>query len=185
MQYDGGRCEINPVTNQLENCEPYSTTNQTDLISKTNAEVHMRVSNALNFKAGVGYRYLSNSVAEPGFYLRTGTWAYIPLTVEYRFDVSPQVKMKLDLGYDYIFYGGIASNLSEASSAYKDLYMDQRGYGFNAGIQIRYANVYSATAYYESWVLNKSEQVETGGETFEEPENSSQSIGIRLGYDFY
>ena len=181
IMYDGGLCDT-----QTNTCSPYQTTNQTDIISKTNAVAYLPASEVLRFKAGLGYRYYSDSVAEPGFYLRTGTYLYIPLAAEIFLQDDNVYKWKFELGYDYVVSGGIKSNLSEVRSSFSDVVMSQTGYGLNMNVQLRYLGRYSGTFFYETWNLDVSDVVYASpSDPFREPANKSTAIGFKFGYDFY
>jgi len=184
-KYEGGLCEYDPLSDTTT-CTPYETTKQTDIISKWNLWLYLSASDILRFKTGGGYRYLSNSVPEPGFYLRTGAWIYLPLGMEILLNSNNIYKWEFELTYDHIVAGGIKSNLSNVSSSFDDVYMTQTGYGINTNLQMRYKNRYLFSFYYETWNLNLSDVVYAAPSApFREPANKATSIGFRFGYDFY
>jgi hypothetical protein len=182
LNYDGSICEIN---SGVMTCSPYSTSKQQDLITKSTGYVYLPVSEFFRFRTGAGFRYLSDSVPEAGFYLRTGVWFYIPAGIEITDDSNSNYRWKYSLTYNYVAAGGIKSNLSEVSSRYSDVYMPQTGYGTDFSVQLRYQIRYVIGAFYETWNLNISDEVATGGDVFHEPANQSRVIGLRFGFDFY
>jgi hypothetical protein len=184
LHYDGGICDID-LNTQVTTCSPYSTDNVHDLIAKTNVFAYLPASDILRFKVGLGYRYLSDSVAESGFYLRTGTWVYIPLAMEILDDSNSNFRFKYGIAYDYVVWGGIKSNLSEANSRFDDVYMSQTGYGIDLNAELRYQTRYVFGLFYQTWNLNISDEVISGGAPFHEPANNSRTIGLKFGYDFY
>lgn len=181
LTYEGILCDSQTFTN----CNPYTSNNSTELIVKTNAEYQYVVSDFFSLKAGLGYRYLSDSNSDPGFYLRTGGWGYIPLTVQFNNQISSNMNLKIELEYDYIFYGGIKSNISEADPSFEDVYHTQTGNGLNLNGWIRYNQKYSFGAFFETWTLNETEMLFQGSNGFQEPANTGQAIGLRVGYDLY
>lgn len=183
-KYEGGLCETDGLGNTT--CTPYETNKQTDIISKTSGLFYFSASEVLSFNAGLGYRYLSNSVPEPGFYLRTGSWFYLPVGFDILYNSDPVFKWKYEATFDYIISGGIKSNLSNVASKYSDVFMPQTGYGLNTNIQLRYRNRYIFSFFYETWTMDISESVVAApGEPFHEPANKATSLGLRFGYDFY
>ena len=172
INYDGGLCD------SLGACEPYkSTTN--DLITRTHARVHINPSSNISLQMGLGLRYLSDKGQGQGFYLRTGTWFYVPVAASFSVPLQNQAKLNFLAEYDVVVSGGIKSNLSEVDVKYSDVYMAQTGGGIilKAGYEW---NQFKISAFYETWSLNESEPVTTGGDTFVEPKNQSQSFGLQL-----
>ena len=180
LTYEGVLCDQTFTT-----CSPFSSDTNADLIVKTNLDYQFTVTDFFTLKTGLGYRYLSDSNSQPGFYLRTGGWGYLPLSVQLNNEISSAMKIKIELEYDYIFYGGIKSNISEAISTFEDVYHNQTGYGLGVNASLRFKQKYSIGAFFETWNLNRSEVVTQGAIDFIEPENTGQSIGLRFGYDLY
>lgn len=175
LNYDGGLCD------SMGNCEPYkSTTN--DLIMRGHSRVHINPNSNTSLQIGLGLRYLSDKGQGQGFYQRTGTWFYVPVAVGLKVPLADKSKLNFLAEYDVIVSGGMKSNLSEVDTKYSDVYMAQTGGGLvlKAGYDW---NQFKISAVYESWSLNESSPVTTGGSTFVEPKNESQSFGLQLGMD--
>lgn len=175
LNYDGGLCD------EFGACVPYKATTN-DLISRFHARVHIYPIRNMSLQIGLGMRYLSDSGQGQGFYLRTGTWYYVPVAVGFSVPLENKNKLNFLAEYDVIVSGGIKSNLSEVSSAYSDVYMAQTGNGLVLKAGYDWAQ-FKVSAFYEVWSLNESSPVDTGGATFLEPKNESQSFGLQLGIE--
>ena len=177
LNYDGALCD------GLGNCEPYQA-KTSDVIYRLNAKYHIQPNTRFSLQFGLGYRHLIDKGQGVGFYLRTGSWFYAPLTLEFKSPISKDMKFYLASEFDLILSGGIRSNLSEVDPNFSDVYMTQSGNGLilKTGAEFRSIRV---NLIYETWTLNESNQVESGGSTFVEPKNSSQSLGVQLSYDFF
>ena len=172
LSYDGALCDLS------NKCSAY-TSKTNDIIAKINTRLQRNLNNNIYIFAGFGYRYLYDRGEGIGFYTRTGNWAYLPLGANFKFG-----NIFFELEYDFIIYGNFKSNLSEVSSKFSDLTHAQQGYGllFTAGYQIN--DTWSIYSTIEIWNLDESEPVASGGSLFVEPKNSSQSLGLKLGYLF-
>lgn len=170
IDYDGALC------NKLNVCTPHQA-KTTDMISKINTRLFFSVTPEFKGFAGLGYRYLYDLGQGTGFYTRTGNWLYLPLGAELNFE-----KFKFEIEYDLIGYGTIMSNLSEASSTYQDLTLNQKGYGLLLSASYDFSSDWSIKGLYELWFLDTSNSMTSGGKTFYEPQNSSQSISVGVGY---
>lgn len=173
INYDGGLCD------EFGACEPYkSTTN--DLIMRAHSRVHINPNSNISLQIGLGIRYLSDKGQGQGFYLRTGTWFYVPVAVGVSVPLDNKAKLIFLTEYDAVVSGGLRSNLSEVDTDYSDVYMSQTGNGLivKAGYEW---DQFKISAFYETWSLNESAPVTTGGSTFVEPKNQSQSFGLQLG----
>jgi hypothetical protein len=176
LNYDGGLCD------NFGNCEPYQATTN-DLIMRGHGRVHINPNSNISLQLGLGFRYLSDKGQGQGFYQRTGTWFYVPVAAGFKVPLANQAKLNFLAEYDMIVSGGIKSNLSEVDTTYSDVYMTQTGGGLI--IKTGYEeNQFEVNLFYESWSLNESSPVTTGGSTFIEPKNQSQSFGLQLGMDF-
>lgn len=175
LNYDGGLCD------QFGACVPYKATTN-DLISRVHGRVHINPILNLSLQLGLGMRYLSDSGQGQGFYLRTGTWYYVPVAVGFSVPLENKAKLNFFAEYDMVVSGGIKSNLSEVDTTFSDVYMAQTGGGFILKLGYDW-NQFKLSAFYESWSLNESSPVDSGGSTFIEPKNQSQSFGLQLGMD--
>ena len=176
LKYEGALCDIS------NNCTPYESTTR-EIISKVKAKLHWDISENFSLFGGVGYRYLQDKGEGIGFYTRTGAWAFVPIGVAASYEMSPKNKIIAEVQYDYIIFGGLRSNLSEASSAFTDIAHKQSGYGlsYNAGYEM---DNWLMSLYFESWNLNESDVVESSGFFFVEPSNKSESFGTKVGFKF-
>ena len=179
LTYKGALCDTGTGI-----CSPYETSNQTDIISRTVGIYYLPMSGALSVGGGLGLRYLQDTVSEKGFYARIGTWGFLPIATKIDFPMAPNIRGLFELEYDYVFYGGIRSNLSQVSSSFEDVYMHQSGYGINLNFGAVIAGMLQTSLYYQTWNLNESDSVVSGGLQFVEPKNNSTSIGVKLGYKF-
>jgi hypothetical protein len=127
-------------------------------------------------------RYLSDKGQGQGFYQRTGTWFYVPVAVGVKIPLDNKAKLNFLVEYDVVVSGGIKSNLSEVDTDYSDVYMAQTGNGLIFKVGYDWAQ-FKMSAFYETWSLNESSPVTTGGSTFVEPKNESQSFGLQLGIE--
>jgi hypothetical protein len=175
LNYDGGLCD------EFGNCQPYKATTN-DLITRAHTKVHISPINNFSLQIGLGIRYLSDKGQGQGFYQRTGNWIYVPVAVGFSAPLVNKAKLNFLVEYDVVVSGGIRSNLSEVDPDYSDVYMSQTGNGLilKAGYDWKQFKI---SAFYETWRLNESAPVSTGGATFIEPANQSQSIGLQLGLD--
>lgn len=178
LTYNGSACNLSGTV-----CNPLTATTH-DLITKINTRLEYKLSSVFQLFLGAGYRYLYDKGEGSSFYTRTGQWVYIPVGAALNMD-SSLGNLLFELEYDYTFYGVVKSNLSEVSSTLNDVTSNQKGgYGLvaTAGIQINES--LNAYVVYESWNANDSDVMESGGQSFIEPANNSQSYGIKLGYMF-
>ena len=173
LNYDGGLCD------EFGSCQPYKATTN-DLITRTHVRVHIKPSSTVSLQIGLGLRYLSDKGQGQGFYLRTGTWFYVPLAASLSVPLQNQAKLNFLAEYDVVVSGGIKSNLSEIDVDYSDVYMTQTGGGFILKAAYEWSQ-FKVSGFYETWSLNESAPVTTGGSTFIEPKNESQSFGLQLG----
>ncbi len=93
--------------------------------------------------------------------------------------------MSFELEYDWVMYGRFVSNLSEVSSTFADItHQQNKGYGllFTAGLQL--SRQWTVYGFYESWNLDQSDVVQSKNFFFIEPQNYSQSFGLKAGYHF-
>ncbi len=182
LDYDGASYDPDTDSSTL------LTSKTNDWISKINSRLEYKLNEFLYFFAGAGFRYLydrGEDVGRTSFYTRIGNWAYLPLGGGLKYE-----NFLLELEYDLIVYGNIKSNLSEVKSSYANLSHSQSGHGLllTAGYQLN--NSWSLRGIFESWDLDETSKLHFGWNSSgnplfgEEPENSSQSYGIRLGYLF-
>ena len=152
-----------------------------DVITKVSSRLEYPVAPGANIFAGLGARYLYDLGNKSYFYRRTGKWVFIPLGGNIELETSIG-KIFFDLQYDFIVYGNMHSQLSDAIPA-PDVDHSQSGSGLSltAGLQ---NEQYSAALFYEKWSLNESNTVVADGVPYIEPENSSTAVGLKLGYKF-
>lgn len=177
LNYDGGLCDT------LGNCVPYKATTN-DIIARLHSRLNIEANSNLSFQAGLGLRYLNDQGQGVGFYQRTGLWFYFPVAAVVKIPLANKSNLKFNLEYDSIFSGGLRSNLSEVDSSYTDVYKPQNGYGLIFSTSYDWSD-YRITAFYESWSLNESAPVQSGGDTFIEPKNQSQSFGLQLAMQIF
>jgi hypothetical protein len=175
LKYDGGLCDING------NCVPYKA-DTSNLIFRLYGKFHFLPNNYFSFNLGLGYRHLIDKGEGVGFYLRTGSWVYLPIAVEVKPEIKKNYKLYFASEFDFLLSGGLKSNLSEVDSKYADVYMDQKGNGLilKAGFEYKTLRL---NLVYETWNLDESGVVESGGDQFVEPKNSSNSLGIQINFD--
>lgn len=172
LNYDGALCDLS------NNCTPYQA-KTTDWIWKVNSRIEVEVNEKLNLFAGGGFRYLYDRGQGVGFYTRTGNWAYIPLGGFLKYQ-----RFTVELEYDHIIYGSFKSALSEVSTSFSDLVHTQKGYGLLMTLGYRINSSWNIQGIYESWSLDESDVIVSGGSAFVEPQNNSQSFGLKIGYLF-
>lgn len=178
LTYNGQACNLSGTV-----CNPLTATTH-DLITKINTRLEYKLNPMFQLFGGGGYRYLYDKGEGSSFYTRTGQWVYIPLGAALNVD-SSFGNLLFELEYDYTFYGTVKSNLSEVSSTLNDITSNQRGgYGIVTTAGIKINESFNAYIVYESWNANDSDVMESGGQSFIEPANNSQSYGIKLGYLF-
>lgn len=177
ITYDGALCDING-----NNCTPY-TANTNDIITKVSSRLELSPTKLFKLYGGVGLRYLYDKGEGTGFYQRTGTWIYIPIGFESKFSIAKH-NIVIDLEYDAIVSGQMKSGLSEIDSSLSDITHKQTGYGYALDIGYVVSKKWILSAFYEAWVLNRSDVVQTNGLFFVEPENRSNSFGVKIGLDF-
>lgn len=170
--YSGALCDLS------NNCTAYSSTTQ-DFITKVNTRLEYSLKESLLLFLGIGHRFLYDRGNGVGFYTRTGNWVYLPLGAGFQYR-----KFLLDIEYDLIVYGSFKSNLSEVSTTFTDLTHSQKGYGLVLSLGYELNELWSLQGIYESWNLDESDPVASGGSLFVEPKNNSQSVGLKLGYFF-
>ena len=123
---------------------------------------------------------------EPGFYHRTGTWLYLPLGIGFETQLQSSVKLSVEFEYDHILNGAIRSDLSNVSSQYEDIYLEQSGNGISFNLMLSHKNQYQYGFLYETWNLEKTNTASTSNLTgLYEPKNNSKSIALKFGYNFY
>ncbi len=185
LTYDGSLCT---TASNVTTCTP-TQVSQTDIIHKSNVLWQFSPlgrESGVNFKIGLGYRYLSDNYTDVGFYQRTGLWAYVPVGVGFKLPINSNYEVNSNLMYQHIIYGGINSKLSEVNSTADDIYLKQTGRGIEIEVGLTYQKKYHVSGYYESWSLDASETANSNVfGLLLEPANSAISYGLKLGYDFY
>lgn len=177
LDYDGALCNSSNV------CTPYQAKTN-DVIARLSTRLEFKLNSNFQLEAGVGYRYLYDKGEGIGFYQRTGQWIYFPLGMGFNMDSSAG-KFLFNLEYDFLAYGSFKSNLSEAGAGYDDLTHPQNaGYGLIISTGLEFTEEWSGQLFYESWNLDETEPITSGGSSFVEPKNNSQSYGLKLGYKF-
>lgn len=176
LTYKGAMCD------ELNNCYPYEGPT-TDIITKVNSRLEYDLNPYFMLFGGAGFRYLYDMGEGAGFYRRTGQWLYLPLGAAFTMPTSSGAFV-LDMEYDAIVFGQIKSDLSQVSSSFEDLTLNQRGYGLVISAGYRYNPEWDVRLLYERWDLERSDDATTNGQTFHEPANHSDSYGLRVGYSF-
>lgn len=178
LTYDGEACNIKTFA-----CTPLVATT-IDYIFRIDSKLEYKLSSAFKLFFGAGYRYLYDKGEGSSFYTRTGQWLFLPLGTEFFIDTAIG-KLTFGIEYDVNFYGNVKSNLSEVSSTLNDISSNQQGgYGLELTAGIKINKKLNTSFIYESWNANDSDISVSGGKSFREPANFSQSYGLRLGYLF-
>lgn len=134
----------------------------------------------INFKSGVGYRYLKDngngnvSTTGSSAYDRHQKYYYIPLLVEINNLNKKNSVLKFE--YDLIFKGKNSSKISQADSSRNDLkFSNNHGYMFKASYKFPH-KTYFIEPYYT--FLNVQESTVSNG--YIEPSNFSKEFGIKF-----
>jgi hypothetical protein len=174
IDYDGYSCNVSGTV-----CNPLKAPT-TDLITRLASRFEWKINPKFEIFAGLGYRYLYDKGEGGSFYTRTGQWGYIPLG-----GILKLHKFVFEFEYDLPVFGSVKSNLSEAISTLPDIESKQSGgSGLVLNVGYRFNKELALYAFYETWNRPDSESVIVETTKFTEPENKSQSFGVRLGFLF-
>ncbi len=194
LNYDGAICDISTTPSKCQNYK--AKTN--DVIFKIAHRFAFQVTDHLEIFAGLGYRYLYDKGEGPGFYIRTGQYLYLPLgfTVTHELP-SERGSLSLDVEYAPLLAGEIESQLSNVNRAYSDVKHKQNkgnviklSLGFAPPKRPDDLRPWFYAAYFEKWSIPKSDEAELlingghSGNYFHEPENFSESVGIKVGFGY-
>ena len=194
LNYDGAICDISTTPNT---CRSYKAKTN-DLIFKVAHRLAFQVTDQFDIFAGLGYRYLYDKGDGPGFYARTGQYIYAPVGFTVKHQLSDdRGLLNLDFEYATFLSGVMESQLSNVNRSYSDVKHKQ-----NKGSVVRISLGFAQTkqpddlrpwfysAYFEQWSIAKSDEVELlingvrSGKSIIEPENFSESIGIKVGFGY-
>lgn len=178
LTYEGQACNLSGTS-----CTPLAATTN-DVIAKVGVRLEHFLNPTFLIFYGGGFRYLYDKGEGSSFYTRTGEWIFLPVGLNFKTDTSLG-SIFLEMEYDYTIYGVMKSALSEVSSTLNDIVSNQKGgYGLVISGGVNLTDNLMTALIYESWNANDSDIMASGGQNFREPANSSQAIGMRLGYTF-
>lgn len=178
LSYEGQACNLSGTS-----CTPLSATTN-DMIIKVGVRLEKELDPAFRVFYGGGFRYLFDKGEGPSFYTRTGEWIFLPVGLNFKTETSLG-NLFLEVEYDYTIYGVMKSSLSEVSSTLNDITSNQKGgYGLVISGGVNLSENLITALIYESWNANDSDIMASGGQNFREPANSSQAMGLRVGYAF-
>lgn len=179
-----------------------SMDNINDLLFETRGlagyDFQLSQSTALTPFAGLGYRYLNDDAAgmvtTTGHfgYERRSYYLYAPIGLRTRTVFNRNWSLGFNAEYDIFLWGKQQSLLSEVSSIYPDIEVDQEsGYGFRASISLTRTAPglsFSIEPFINYWDIDESERavfpVGSFIVTAWEPKNESTEIGIKLAVEF-
>ncbi|MEI8346542.1 MAG: hypothetical protein WCG27_03685 [Pseudomonadota bacterium] len=149
---------------------------------------------------GIGYRNVVNKDEGQGAYRREITYLYIPIGGELSYSKIDNFDFRLLGEFDYFLLGRVTSNLSEVSSAMRDVTVNQSsGYGTKIAFQTSYKFAQNAavslTPFFQYWNVGKSEDA-YAGKSYDpdtmsvqevyvaEPANNTKELGATLLFSF-
>ncbi len=145
---------------------------------------------------GLGWRYLHNAfdAYRPGGYARESRYLYLPLGVEVYRRLSGAWGVGVNLEYDYLLSGWQTSHIEDVYPQAATLVNHQnKGFGFRSSLKVvkELSRVrLSVEPFYRFWKIERSHldpiyidgaPTGWGGE---EPKNTTQEVGIRMGAEF-
>lgn len=147
---------------------------------------------------GLGYRYLNDDsagkVTTTGHfgYERESNYLYAPIGIKTDTPFKNNWSLELTAEYDIFLWGKQKSLLSEVSSAYPDVEVDQEGgYGLQGAIKISKSTpqlTYVFEPFIRYWDIDESERavfpVGSFIVTAWEPKNESTEIGVKFAIEF-
>jgi len=145
-----------------------------------------------SFYSGLAYRFHNNRVEIPGGYRREIGHIFVPVGLTGEIALSKDWKLVAVSELDILISGQTHSHLSDVGREYSDITNSQsRGVGIRAGLQVqRRLNNFEMYfgPYYRYWRVEDSNAVSASvnGEQkyFIEPQNTTTSLGINLGFIF-
>jgi hypothetical protein len=174
ITYNGSACST-----QTGNCVPLQAPT-TDIIGRLNSRLEYYLNYNFDVFGGVGYRYLFDRGEGGSFYDRTGQWLFLPVGAGFNFSTG-WGRGFFELEYDWLLMGTFDSKLSQAVSTAPDLHHEQNsGFGVIVATGLEFAENYKLQAFFELWKLDKTAAIQT----YTEPDNNSESYGLKLGYKF-
>ncbi|MBF0331355.1 MAG: hypothetical protein HQL17_05400 [Candidatus Omnitrophica bacterium] len=146
--------------------------------------------------AGLGWRYLHNALdmSQPGGYARESTYLYLPLGMQVYQRLPGAWGIGMGLEYDYLIQGWQRSHLEDIDPKLDPMTNRQdKGFGFRGSLKVvkelRMVRL-SIEPFYRYWKIERSsiEPVTVAGQltgwVANEPENTTQEVGVRLGAEF-
>ncbi len=145
--------------------------------------------------AGMGYRFLSAQLEKnDAGYQRNSSYLYSPIGFETNTPLSNGWSVGVNAEYDIFWHGWQDTNLSDLDPLFSDVSNDQdSGYGFKASIKFRKAasdKNFIFEPYVDYWDIDSSDTQQVyhsgvyGGRTYQEPQNTTTMVGIKVGVEF-
>lgn len=145
--------------------------------------------------SGVGFRYLEDNSEGLTAEIDGGTilgfkayshYTYLPFGADFVYEVNPHFNIKTNLEYDYMVHGWQVDKYG-VYPGFDTLKVDQNyGNGLRGSLRFNYELKYAtlfAELFYRYWQIPKTKLVEDGGYLLNEPRNTTQEFGLRLGFD--
>lgn len=141
---------------------------------------------------GLGYRRWENEVEGSGGYRRRVEYWYMPLGLQVTTPMGPAWRFSVLAEVDALLSGKVESKLSEVDAGYPDTTNNTdfgEGYGLRLAMQFTGGH-FLIEPYYIYWDIDESDEDELTyygeqtGYIVYEPANTTQTVGLRLGYLF-
>jgi hypothetical protein len=137
------------------------------------------------FYTGFGYRYLNNDLSpDPYGYERESHYLYVPFGLQHTLGAGSEWSLTPCGEFDFLFLGIQESHLGDLGTGYHDVTNYQRfGYGLRGSIRLQKRFDHFGLAldpFITYWNVNKSDDAESDGSVWCEPQNWSLEYGLRL-----